>query len=429
MSRDRTSGIQALLDQIDIEGFRSCHTTTFKLHPELSALIGINGAGKTNILHAIRLLQVRRSRQRRTSADDLSTSSEARVTAWFLIDEKRIGLRTTFGLVDSARRGDELATLSETWNLQSITGTRGWKPFVPIELLEDGEYRLSHHAAYLAFSKSMATVVSRRPPEVLGYDPELLSNEAVKNAVRAVTNFRKGIAYYSASQFTDPTRCPSSFEVDEDGRLLDVYAYERPVHLKFLHDLYTLRKANPDSYDEYCRFVSRQQLGLISRLTWKEIELSSNTAEIKRGGIIQRIRKTKTLVIPKVQIGSSYITFNQLSEGTFKTLALAFYIITDASSFLMVEEPEVCIHHGLLSRIVGTLKAYSKNKQTVISTHSDLLVDELEPANVFVVEMARNGTRVKGLEDWLGRKGEQALHAYLNESGTLGEYWKTGGLS
>lgn len=417
------------MDQIEIEGFRSCHATTFKLHPELSALIGINGAGKTNILHAIRLLQVRRSRQRRTSADDLSTGSEARVTAWFHIDGKRVGLRTIFGIVDSARRGDELAAVSETWNLQSIAGTRGWKPFVPIEFLDDNGSRLSHHAAYLAFSKSMATAVSRHSLDVLRYDPELLSNEAVRNAVRAITNFRKGITYYSASQFTDPTRCPSSFEVDEDGRLIDTYVSERSVHLKFLHDLYTLRKANSNSYDEYCRFVSRQQLGLISRLTWKEIELSSNTAEVKRGGAIQKIRKTKTLVIPKVQIGSSYITFNQLSEGTFKTLALAFYIITDASSFLMVEEPEVCIHHGLLSRIVGTLKAYSKNKQTIISTHSDLLVDELEPANVFVVEMAGNGTRVKGLEDWLGKRGEQALHAYLNESGTLGEYWKTGGLS
>ncbi|WP_374991952.1 AAA family ATPase [Burkholderia multivorans] len=123
------------------------------------------------------------------------------------------------------------------------------------------------------------------------------------------------------------------------------------------------------------------------------------------------------------------MTFNQLSEGTFKTLALAFYIITDSSRLLMVEEPEVCVHHGLLTRVVDTLKSYSKIKQTFISTHSDLLVDDLEPENIFVVDMIRNGTRVKQLEDWLPKNAKIALHTYLAESGSLGEYWRSGGLS
>ncbi|WP_230640677.1 hypothetical protein, partial [Ralstonia solanacearum] len=82
-----------------------------------------------------------------------------------------------------------------------------------------------------------------------------------------------------------------------------------------------------------------------------------------------------------------------------------------------------------LARVVDTLKSYSKTKQTLISTHSDLLVDQLETKNIFVVEMARTGTQVKKLDNWLTRDARGALHTYLAETGSLGEYWRSGGLS
>lgn len=427
MSKERPGSVDVRLDQIEIEGYRSCHSTSFRPNRELSALIGINGAGKTNILQAIRLLDARRARSRRRPSDEIPRGIDATITAWFRVHEKRIGLRVRYSVLEGARRGDELVAVDEAWNVQSLTGSRAWKPMPPIALLKGGARGVEISGQFYLF-ESEADLKRFHHRELTRVDPAWAGNDEVVDAIVAIEEFRSGIAYYSASQFTDPTRCPSSFEVDEDGRLTESYLTAGSVHLKFLHDLYRLRQANADLYEEYCRFVSRQQLGLISRLTWKEVELSSNTAEVKSGGGVKKVRKTKTLVVPKVQIGTAYITFNQLSEGTFKTLALAFYIITDASRFLMVEEPEVCVHHGLLSRLVGTLKAYSRTKQTIISTHSDLLVDDLSPENIFVVEIGRSGTRVKSLEEWLDPNGKDALHNYLAEAGSLGEYWRSGGL-
>jgi AAA domain, putative AbiEii toxin, Type IV TA system len=428
MAQGAPSSGDVRLDLIEIHGYRSCVSTSFRPNHELSALIGVNGAGKTNILQAIRLVQARRGRPSRTALEQASRSAESEVTAWFQVAELRLGLKMRFSIVESSRRADELVAVSEVWNLQAITGSKAWKPLPPIEFFREGSRVVEYGERLYQFG--VAPESGRTTRYVMeNFDFELMRNPTVVSAVSAVADFRNGIAYYSASQFTDPTRCPSSFEVDEDGRLADAYGTGAPAHLKFLHDLYRLKQTNGVLYNEYCRFVSRQQLGLVSRLTWKEIELSSNTAEVKSGGGVRKVRKRKTLVIPKVQIGSSYITFNQLSEGTFKTLALAFYIITDSSKFLMVEEPEVCVHHGLLSRVVDTLKSYSKSKQTVISTHSDLLVDDLDPENIFVVEMTRSGTSVKQLNDWLGKNGKAALHTYLAESGSLGEYWRSGGLS
>jgi ABC-type lipoprotein export system ATPase subunit len=416
------------LEQIDIKGYRSCVDTTFHPNRDLSALIGINGAGKTNVLQAIRLLSAGRGRFTRFAPIGDSMNAQSEVTAWFGVSGKRVGLKMRFSSLESSRRPDELVAVSEAWNLYAITGSKAWKPLPPVDLFGDSSRGVEYEEQMYLFSHGAA--LRHSPAHDTGpFDFDLLRNAAVIDIVSQVAAFRTGISYYSASQFTDPARCPSSFEVDEDGRLADAYGVAGKTHLKFLHDLYRLRQTNETLYDEYCQFVSRQQLGLISRVTWKEIELSSYTAEVKKGGGIRKVRRRKTLVIPKVQLASSYITFNQLSEGTFKTLALAFYIITDSSRFLMVEEPEVCVHHGLLSRIVDTLKSYSSTKQTVISTHSDLLVDELEPTNVFVVEMARSGTKVERLEEWLGQNGKSALHSYLAESGSLGEYWRSGGLS
>lgn len=418
------------LTHIDMDGYRSCVSSSFNPHLELSALIGINGAGKTNLLSAIRLLSLHSNRYGRQTAE-VKAASETVVTAWFSVGVLKIGLRLEIRLTESNRNTDEVIQIIETWNLQAITGVKSWKKMPPMELFtKEGEppLRFMREMLFLESEAKLNPSAKKMYTEAFDFDKELIDNPKVIKTLKLISQFRNGIAYYSASQFTDPTRCPSSFEIDEDSRLSDAYGVSK-VHLKFIHDLYALRTSNPDLYAEYEKFISRQHLGLVSRITWKAIVLSSNTADVKSGGTIKKIRKTKTLVIPKIQIGSGYITFNQLSEGTFKTLALVFYVMTDASRCLLIEEPEVCVHHGLLSRIIDTIKAYSKYKQVIFSTHSDLLLDSLKPDNIHVVEMLRGGTKVTALDSWVGARGRAALHTYLEESGTLGEYWRSGGLS
>ena len=45
------------LKSLEIQSYRSCIKTIFPLQNELTGLIGINGAGKSNILNAILLLR------------------------------------------------------------------------------------------------------------------------------------------------------------------------------------------------------------------------------------------------------------------------------------------------------------------------------------------------------------------------------------
>jgi hypothetical protein len=320
------------IDSISIDEFRSCAHTTFSPNVELSALIGINGAGKTNILQGIRLLSTRNQSRSRRILEDLSQTPEAKISAWFSVNGKRIGLKIQFNVQPNSKRGEDQLTISETWNLQDFTESKAWVELPPLDIFEskDAYNLLAHSSNQLVFFDDRSPSTGRIREWSQSYQ-KVLGDKALERALFSINDFRRCISYYSASQFTDPTRCPSSFEVDEDDRLSDVFSSTGGTHLRFLHNLYRLRKDNLELYESYCEFVSRRQLGLVSRITWKEIELSSNTAQLKRGGEVKKIRKTKTLVIPKVQVGTAHITFNQLSEGTFKTLALIFLGLTQKS--------------------------------------------------------------------------------------------------
>jgi len=119
---------------------------------------------------------------------------------------------------------------------------------------------------------------------------------------------------------------------------------------------------------------------------------------------------------------------NQLSEGTFKTLALLFHVITEDSTLLLIEEPEVCVHHGLLASILELVKSYSSQKQMILSTHSDYVLDRVKPENVYrVTHGAEEGTVVRHIRKTMTVREFAALRQYLETEGNLGEYWREGG--
>lgn len=423
-----TTKEKAILTRIDISGYRSCRDTKFVPNQNLSALIGINGAGKTNILNAICLLKT--EEHYRT---EKALSVGTKIVAWFTVAGKHIGLKLDLQISPDARGRDEVLSCKETWNFSDYNGGKRWIHLRETEMWPSvrrtswsrGTYatRFAPHnivASELVYIKRvLKRPTKHQKAKIVAANPTIIA------AIHAVNEFRGGIKYYSASQFTNPSHCPNNFEIDNQGSPESTYSWS--THTHFLYDLYSLRQKNPDLYNEYISIVSRQKLGLINRLNWKRVPLSSSTVEVKSSGKIQKVRQSKTLIIPKIQVGSSHLTFNQLSEGTFKTLALIFYIMTSQDSCLLIEEPEVCVHHGLLRHIISIINAYASSKQIVFSTHSDLVLDGMPQSDVFVVEMEKSQTRVAALSKWLGKREKEALKAYLQEAGTLGEYWRSGG--
>jgi len=253
--------------------------------------------------------------------------------------------------------------------------------------------------------------------------------EKAFSVVQEISKCLGNINYYSASQFSDPSRCPVSLDL-EDDRPRSRPRQDTIDHEQFIYDLYRSYKRSTKAFERYRHVIGSDGIGLVDNIHFDEIRLPSNFVEVRAGGKAEKKERTQLVVVPTFMIDGNTLSPNQLSEGTFKTLALLFYVLTDDSQLLLVEEPEVCIHHGLLSSIIALIKQESRDKQIIISTHSDYVLDELDPENVVLIDKKHEkGTKARPVSKAMSRTDFKALKQYLEESGNLGEYWREGGLT
>ena len=409
------------LNKIHIRGYRSCKSTQFDLNRELSVLIGRNGSGKTNVLQGALLLSS--TPRRRIGPSDVDGSSlRSVVEAEFSIGKRQVNYRGTIRHTTDDRNRDRVLTTDEQWGLTAFGVKEKWT-IVPWRSAHSRQrfLNLQRVHSYLS-NKELDALEKPIPPEAI-------------EAIQEIDKFRASMRYFSASQFTNPSGCPSSFEIDEDGDLREQFSAALTgtlgTHTRFLYDLYRAYKEDTDAYAAFLSLAGKQGIGLIDKIAWKEVKISSGGYEVRSGAtLVKTETRTRQMIVPRVYVNKTQLSFNQLSEGTLKTLALLFYLLTSEEKILLIEEPEICVHHGLLSSVLEVVKNVSRRKQIVLSTHSNFVLDLLTPEDVFIVSNTlETGTVVDRISESLSAKDFAALKIYLEHSGNLGEYWAQGGLN
>lgn len=409
---DEKAGIQ--LTTLQVSGYRSLKNASFLPTSNLSVLIGPNGSGKTNVLQGLLLLRPLLGRQyfRRPATEE--PLARVVVEAGYRIDNKKVSYRLEF--VASAGNASLDTPRVDHWTIEWDDGRCKTYEFPA------GFLNFLHGTSDIAFTNAHRYWPSDGMSAFLE-----LQESGNGETLQRVAQFNQNLRYYSASMFTDPARCPSSFEVEgADYALVDEFSTRGP-HRAFVHELYRLWKTDPDAYANVMRIVGKEGIGLVAEVRWKSYELSASEVKVREGGKVVRRRRRRTLVIPMVRMRHANVSFNQLSDGTFKTFALIFYLLQNDWSMLLLEEPEVCVHYGLLASMVELIKSRARRRQVVVSTHSELLLDLVKPEQVFVVSIGRSGTEVARLDQALSQKEMQALREYLQRTGNLGEYWGHGG--
>jgi predicted ATPase len=410
------SSSKVILEEFAISGYRSLKNISFRPNKDLSVLVGPNGSGKTNILAAIQLLKAATSYPYPSRGSEEGTTS-CQIHASFKYAKKKILFRSTVVLRIGERNEEQILRSHEEWSFENPSKDRVWQE-IPRMLIDPRFQRV------LWTRERGGTGASKNTPAMLNQ----FLGSANRRALEAIFEFEAAIKYYSASQFTNPARCPTSFEIDEGNKFVEPYS-DRGPHLSFMTGLFESYRSDKTSYAAYMEIVGPNGVNLIDDIQWRQFDLSSNTVDVKVGGKVVKRRKKRVLILPTISIKNSKLSFNQLSEGTFRTLALLFYLMTDKSSLLFIEEPEVCVHHGLLHSLVEAIKAHSQHKQIVISTHSELVLDSVKAENIFSVKLqATKGTRIKPLTTSISNKELQALRNYLQMSGNLGGYLNSGGV-
>jgi len=400
--------------KLQVHGYRSCLDTTFDLQEDLSVLIGPNSSGKTNILNAMLLLKKLVQEPPLFGHDEATGQCELK--AWFDVRGKTAILTATIDINTDEHNNDNIVSSEQSWYAKDLTGDRK-RIHVPLYVLK--EYMSRRQSLFLGASRRGYQLEVRRLADT--------SNEALR-ALSSLAEQIDDMRYYSASQFTNPGNCPVSFEIEQHGQR--IRSYRPRGHAKFLVDLYNCHKQpSTRGYERFLDIVGPNGIGLVDGIDFQELQTSSIGYTVRSGGKVIRRSREKILVVPRFHIGNNNLSPNQLSEGTFKTITLLFYLITEASRILLVEEPEVCVHHGLLASIIELIKAYSAEKQIVLTTHSDFVLDAVLPESVYVVENTpEGGTKVSNIKSKMPRKELAALHAFLETEGNLGEYWRAGGL-
>lgn len=403
------------IKQVSVVNYRSCLDSSWSPDPRLSVLIGPNGSGKTNLLSALRLLRALSNNPTPFSTADESTSAPSMIRTDYDIDGVQISHTAKLDIVTNERNLDEIVKANESWLVPSNSGRRKtihFPSWVIGSLLEE---------------KSRSRTPADQRKSFLNWISALNIEESTVNVLKKIAEFHRGITYYSASQFTNPSNTPTYFEVE--GKDLHRTGISITGHKKLLFDIYQEYRNKSQAFNDFKDIIGPNGIGLVDNIAFEEIQSSSSSFSVKTGGKLIKREKTNLIVVPRIKISSSLLSPNQLSEGTFKTLALVFYLVTDKSSLLMIEEPEVCIHHGLLSSLVELIKAYSIDRQTIVSTHSDSVLDRVELENLFSVRRTSDeGTKISNIRKNMKGKNLKALRDYLTQDGNLGEYWKHGDL-
>jgi predicted ATPase len=109
--------------------------------------------------------------------------------------------------------------------------------------------------------------------------------------------------------------------------------------------------------------------------------------------------------------GRFSIPATRLSDGTLRYLCLLSILCHPTPPPLIcIEEPELGLHPDALAKLAELMRDASKRTQLIITTHSDILVDEFTDEPGLVVTFEKSGestvaTRLdpKALEEWLDK--------------------------
>jgi AAA15 family ATPase/GTPase len=411
-----------IIKSCEIKSYRSCINTHVDVSNDLTALIGINGSGKSNILHALLLLKDLYEFDYPRQHEDIDNSNICEFKITFERKGKPLIVDIKISYQTDEYNSEKIIDLVLKWDFTHIFGLVS----APIEFPRD----FFEYERYYSEKGDPG-----RFPKYIDQFLDLRDINASTDIIKKVYPIAKeallllnSISYYGASQFADPSQCPNFIEIEEE-RLVRNYRVSSQ-HEKFIIDLFKAsRDKDSTKYNLYLSTVNSLGIGLINDIKFESFPISANTYKVLSGGKIKNVERRRVLIVPNFVINRKSLSPNQLSDGTFRSLALIFYILTDESKILLIEEPETSVHHGLLNSIVSIIKSQSKYKQVILSTHSDSILDQLFPENIILVNRSpKNGTSAKLLSEAMSKSNFSKLKEYLAVTGNLGEYIKESSL-
>lgn len=395
-----------MLTHLRVQNFRSCEDVEFSLGESLIALLGRNGAGKTNLLRAIELLTALGS----GSGD------------WPELEAKDPGKPVLIGA--SIFLHDRLYYYEASRPAGSGPGTQERLEIdgTPICMRINGELRITvdRDSPFVTFNKvSSSAGLLTTAANLLPEETEIL------DSIRALLHTLSATRYYTLDDdLAEPTHANFvARSLYDSWRAID--PDKRATTNSVIFRLIDLSENHPQEFEELQSLLGSGGLGLVSAIFIRAITMPPLSNEGMPLPPSEGPSRHAFFVgfLPSRDIAGTgqYFSFDELSAGTRRLIRLLAHVVYDDSSILLLEQPEDCLHAGLISRLVGILRAYSHRCQFIFSTHSRDMLDVLYPNEVRLVESKEGHTHARGLSP----RELECARRYLADSGPLSEFFES----
>jgi len=380
-----------MFKRIHIKNFLSCQEIVIDKMKGMTAFIGRNGSGKTNILKAIWWVA-----NHIISHQPFKTSRDENMEINLLLELDNTYYQYALKIVPNSTQdflNEKLVIQIAPDKWQTLFHRQ--QDTIKVEE-NDTDIKIG------STIPSLSALIALLPQESM-----------IRKPISSIIDFLQTVRYYPLDEeqlLTEATIFTHANYLNWLNQSKNQLDINSSVVMRLLH----LALEKPNDFDELKTLIGSKGLGIIEEIRVDTMRLPEENDD--KSDVFYSI-----LFQPSLHHGSKKFYYQNLSFGTRRLLKILVSVIYDKSAVLLLEQPEDGIHVGLLHKLIPLLKSYSDQEQFILASHSPEILNRLEPQEIRLVTMKNGITDLRSLD-----KTEIATaHQFIHEQGTLSDFIET----